>query len=224
MSGEHLQANNVRPPSCRRPGLARARRAAAVVSGAVSGAVSRGVIAGVAAVALGGTGCDGPALEGWDVTLTPIVECTQTNLNLDCTDAEVLAQTTVEARWIIERASAGIGIVLTTHEGQTLPGWRFANDRRVTEVPGCLGEGGECSFVRYRTSVVDVNDNNCRRETNRVFAGHSTVDDDELIEGFFSDLAGVSAECGTATNTEFTWAVSARRAAEPVLARDEVQP
>jgi hypothetical protein len=177
----------------------------------------------MAAVLLGAA-CGDPRLEGWDVTLTPTVDCTQTNLNVDCTDPAELAATTVQARWIIERAATGIGIVLTTHEGLTLPGWRFNNDLSVAEVPGCLGEGGECSFVRYRTSSVDANDNNCLRETSRVFAGHTAVDDTDVIEGFFSDLAGATEACGTATTTETTWSVVARRAADPALARDEVTP
>jgi hypothetical protein len=162
-------------------------------------------------------------LEGFDVTLIPVVDCTQTNLTVDCADEGVLAETTITARWIVERADSGIGIALTTHDGVTLPGWRFANDLSVTEVPGCSGEGGDCTFVRHRTASIDANDDGCTRQTNRVFAGHTSADDTDVIEGFFSDIAAADENCGTASTTELTWAVTARRVDDPVLARQEAQ-
>lgn len=184
---------------------------------------SSSIVVGVAAVvALGLGACASQTrLEGWDVTLSPTVDCTQTNLSLDCVDESTLAATTIEARWVIERAASGIGIALTTHEGLTLAGWRFANDLTVAEVNGCLGEGGQCSFVRHRTSSVDANANNCARESNRVFAGHALPDTADVIQGFFSDFTSASEECGTASATEQTWSVTARRVDEPVLAREE---
>jgi hypothetical protein len=175
-------------------------------------------------LAFGAAACAPPSgLEGFDVTLVPVVDCTQTNLNVDCADADVLAQTTVTARWIVERSDVGIGVALTTHDGLTLPGWRFLNDLSVTEVPGCSGEGGECTFVRHREATVDENDNGCTRQGNRVFAGHTTADSTDVIEGFFSEITAADENCGTATTSERTWSVTARRVDEPVLARQGVQ-
>ena len=174
--------------------------------------------------ALGASACAPESgLEGFDVTLVPVVDCTQTNLTVDCADEDVLAQTKVTARWIVERSDTGIGVAVTTHDGVTLPGWRFANDLSVTEVPGCSGEGGLCTFARHRTASVDDNDNGCTRQSNRVFAGHTSADDAEVLEGFFSDVTAADENCGTASTTEQTWSVTARRVDEPVLARQEAQ-
>jgi hypothetical protein len=162
-------------------------------------------------------------LEGFDVTLVPVVDCTQTNLTVDCADEDVLAQTTLTTRWIVERSESGIGVAVTTHEGVTLPGWRFENDLSVTEVPGCSGEGGVCTFARHRTASVNDNDNGCGRQSTRVFAGHTSADDANLVEGFFSDITAADENCGTASTTEQTWSVTARRVDEPVLARQEAQ-
>jgi hypothetical protein len=177
---------------------------------------------GCLALVTAAAGC-APAtkLEGWDVTLVPVVDCSQTNVTVDCADPTVLGQTSIRARWVLERSDTGIGVALTTHEGVTLPGWRFNNDTTVTAVPGCSGEGGECTFVRSRAASVDDNAGGCARESNRVFAGHVVPEEPDVLNGFFSDVAASSEECGTATTTEQTWSVVANRTADPVLARAE---
>ena len=45
----------------------------------------------------------------------------------------------------------------------------------------------------------------------------------DVIEGFFSDITAADENCGTASTTELTWAVTARRVDDPVLARQEAQ-
>ncbi|MBM4283409.1 MAG: hypothetical protein FJ137_22585, partial [Deltaproteobacteria bacterium] len=55
-------------------------------------------------------------LEGWDVTLVSVVDCSQTNVTVDCADPAVLGQTALSARWVIERSDTGIGVALATHE------------------------------------------------------------------------------------------------------------
>jgi hypothetical protein len=195
------------------PGGRRRRRALALPAG------------GLAAAGLAATlACGQPAgLEGWDVTLTLTEDCTQTNLNRACVDPLVLAATTVEARWLFDPAETGIGVALTTEDGITLAGWRFANDGRVALVPGCGAEGGVCSFVRHRTLQVDANNNDCARSTERVFAGHTDPDDQTTITGVMSDEAIESEQCGTPTIRTVAWTVAATRADEPVLAREEAQ-
>jgi hypothetical protein len=179
-----------------------------------------GFVVGIS-VAWGLSGCASPpALQGWEVTLVAIVDCTKTNLTVDCVDEDVLAQTAVTARWIVEHSETGIGIAVTTHQGETLAGWRFANDKSIAELPGCAGEGGECSFARRRTSSSDGAGLGCQRETALALAAHTPLDEPDRLQGFWSNVAVATEECGTATTTEQTWSVVGRRVDEVVLARE----
>ena len=173
-------------------------------------------------VAGGAGACGGPSLlEGWDVTLTPVLDCTQTNLSVDCVDDAELAAITVQGRFLVSLSEQGLGIALTTHEGLTLPGWRFENDGRTADVEGCDGSGGECTFARRRTASVDENAGGCARAADHVFAGTTTDEVAGVLEGLYSQITTASEECGTSSIVQAAFVVTGRRVDEPVLAREQ---
>jgi hypothetical protein len=177
------------------------------------------VVAGSAACG----GGDGSALAAYDVTITQTSRCTVTGAAArNCDDPAVLGQTTLRARWYQETADDGQSITITTHEGRTLTGLTFDNDGIVITAEGCAGEGGRCLFVRRRFQTIDANNNNCSTFGELIFVGHIPEDDADALVGRFSDVAGNTEECGTPTINEVAFSVVGQRAAQPVLALDEV--
>ncbi len=171
-------------------------------------------------------GC-GPrnALDGFDVVVQKTSECTVTgDFSRQCEDVAVLAQTSLEARWYVEIADDDASVTVTTHEGRTLPGLRFANDGSVISVDGCAGEGGNCVFVRRRFSTTDNNNNGCGTFGELIFVGHAPDDDPERLTGFFSDVSGNTAECGTQTVNEVVFSVDGRRVEVPARSLQEATP
>jgi hypothetical protein len=164
-------------------------------------------------------------LEGWDVTITPVSRCTLTGqFSRNCDDPAVLAQTTVSARWFIERSTDGVSATVTTHEGRTIPGVVFDNDGSVINVEGCAADGGRCVFVRRRFETVDGNNNNCTTFGELIFVGTFPADDDRQLRGRFSDVAGNSEACGTPTVNEVAFLVEGRRVEQPARSLEEAAP
>jgi hypothetical protein len=164
----------------------------------------------------------GVSLEGWDVTITQSTRCTLTGqLSRNCEDPAVLAQTSLSARWFIERIPDGLSTTLTTHEGRTIPGVTFDNDGSILNAPGCDGDGGRCVFVRRRFETVDANNNNCTTFGELMFVGTFPPDDDRRLTGRYSDLAGNSEECGTPTVNEVAFTVEGTLVDQPALSLEE---
>jgi len=170
-----------------------------------------------------GVGCgERNALDGYDVVVKKTAECTVTgDFSRQCEDPAVLAQTALEARWYVEIAGDDASATVTTHEGRTLPGLRFTNDASVINVDGCAGEGGNCLFVRRRFTTTDDNNNGCSTFGELIFVGHAPPDDQERLTGFFSDVSGNTAECGTQTVNEVVFSVEGRRVETPARAAQE---
>ncbi len=187
-----------------------------------------------AVVALGlfliGCGPSSP-LQGVDVTLQPTSECTLTGQTTrDCEDETVLAQQSIEGRWIFERGDDGTSLSLTTQEGRTLPGLLFTNDSSVLTADGCSGEGGTCAFTRRRFESTDANDAGCRRFGELIAMGHFGPDDNNRFVGVFTDVNGLDVSqavdpegCGTPTVNELVFAVDGVVVDDAVLARASVE-
>lgn len=191
----------------------------------------RVVVVVVVVVALVAAACGGVApLQGLDVTLTPTSECTLTGQTTrDCEDVTVLAQQSIEGRWILERGDDPTSLSLTTHEGRTLAGLLFENDTTVLNAEGCAGEGGTCAFTRRRFDSTDTNNAGCRRFGELIAMGHFDPDDDQRFIGVFTDINGLDVTaavdpegCGTPTVNELVFAVAGVVVADAVLARGEL--
>lgn len=170
--------------------------------------------------------CGGPPpLEGWDVTLVPTSECTLTgSSSRSCEDEALLAQRSIQGRWIFDRADDGGSISITTHEGRTLSGLVFKNDLTVINVAGCAGEGGNCIFTRRRFTSTDENNLDCTRFGELVALGHIDPDNAEHFIGAFSDRNGNDENCGTPTINEVVFSLDGVRVDDPVQAREESEP
>ena len=186
------------------------------------------VVVVITVVLLAGCGSAG-TLFGMDVTMVPTSECTFTGQSPgDCADEIILAQQSIEGRWIVDRSGGASSVSITTHEGRTLPGLVFDNDLRSLNAPGCQGEGGLCAFTRRRFSSTDLNNPGCRRFGELVALGHLDPDDDHHFIGFFTDIRGLDVSaaldpdaCGTATVTELAFAVDGIVVDDPVFPRGE---
>ncbi|MDP2340675.1 MAG: hypothetical protein Q8O67_06945 [Deltaproteobacteria bacterium] len=182
----------------------------------------------VVVVTLIAAACGGSSpLRGIDVTLVPTSECTLTGQTTrDCEDETVLAQQSIEGRWILERGDDGTSASITTHEGRTLPGLLFNNDSSVLVAEGCNGEGGQCAFTRRRFTSTDLNNAGCRRFGELIAMGHFDPDDDKHFVGAFTDINGLDVTdavdpeaCGTPTVNELVFSVDGIVADDAVLAR-----
>ncbi len=172
-------------------------------------------------------GCDtaGVDLEGWDVTITQVSRCTVTGqFSRNCDDPAVLGQTSLAARWYIERADDGVSVTVTTHEGRTIPGVIFDNDGSVLNAEGCAADGGRCVFVRRRFETVDANNNNCSTFGELIFVGTFPSDDPRSLRGRFSDVAGNTEECGTPTINEVAFSVVGAQVEQPARSLEEATP
>lgn len=164
-------------------------------------------------------------LDGWDVAITQVSRCTLTGqFARNCDDPAVLGQTTLSARWFIERSDDGVSATVTTHEGRTIPGVIFDNDGSVVNIEGCAADGGRCIFVRRRFETVDVNNNNCSTFGELIFVGTFPADDDRRLRGRFSDVAGNTEACGTPTVNEVAFLVEGTRVDQPARSLEEAAP
>lgn len=165
------------------------------------------------------------ALDAFDVTITQVSQCTVTGqFARNCDDPAVLGQTTLQARWFLERADDGVSVAVTTHEGRTIPGVTFDNDGAVIAVDGCNGEGGRCVFVRRRFESADANNNNCATFGELIFVGHFPSDEPDHLVGRFSDVAGNTEECGTPTVNEVAFSVDGTKVEQAARSLEEAQP
>lgn len=165
----------------------------------------------------------GVELQGLDVTLVQTEECTLTGqASRNCTDPAELGLTSTSARWIVSTSGDGVTLTVTTDDGRTLPGLRFANDATSLNTAGCAGEGGECVFARRRFSTSDVN-TGCETFDELFVVGHYTLDDDRVFVGEYTAVAGATEGCGTATVNESIFAISGTVVDQPVLAIEEAQ-
>jgi len=174
-------------------------------------------VAGVAAA-----GCGQAELQGFSVTMAPVVDCTLTGAtSRDCVDDTTLAQTVLTGRWIVERQPQE-SFTMTTEAGITLPGIFFPDDGTVLLEDPCLGAGGggTCMFARRKFESIDSRDNNCLRFGELVAI--LLRGQDGSFSGILADQSGADENCGTSTIVQRIFNVSGTPDEEVSLARQEI--
>ena len=160
-----------------------------------------------------GCGVSVEPLEGFDVVISPVEDCTLTGATTrDCIDQALLAQRRTKGRWVLEHA-ANDAFTLTKEDGATLPGITFPDDGVALTEPPCDERGGLCYFGRRRFESTDDRDNGCTS------FGESLVillrQDSGTFTGLLADTQGTDQDCGTSTVVQRRFNVTGTRSAKP---------